>query len=89
VLDVARNAVRQHARAHAVALRLVAAVLLSTLVEVVAVRAGLTQNILWLPASPLRAVALAALLLPWVPVAADLRRAARRRALRRAVVAAR
>lgn len=78
-LDVLLNAARQHARAHALALRGIAALAVSVVVEVVAVRAHLTDNILWPPTTPLRTVALAAVLLPWQPVVAKLRWSIRRR----------
>ncbi len=71
VLDVLRNAARQHARAHARTLRLVTAALCSVVVEVLAVRHGLTDNVLWLPSSLPRTLALAALLLCWLPVVTD------------------
>lgn len=70
VLDVLRNAARLHARAHAMALRIVTALAQTSLAEVLAVRANLTDNILWAPTTPLRALALAAVVLPWVPVVA-------------------
>lgn len=79
IRDVLVNAARQHARVHATALRLAAVLALSVVVEVVAVRAQVTDNIVWPPSTAMRAAALAALLLPWLPVARDLRAAARRR----------
>lgn len=69
VLDVLRNAAAMHARAHSTALLVASAVTLSALAQVVAVRADLTDNILWPPSTVLRALALAAVFLPWVPVA--------------------
>lgn len=79
VLDVLRNAIGQHARAHAAARRLMAALVLSAAVDVVAVRGHVTDNILWPPTSLVRALALAALLLPWMPVVTSLIEALRRR----------
>ncbi|MEP6462220.1 MAG: hypothetical protein ABJC62_02135 [Frankiaceae bacterium] len=52
---------------------------MSVVVKVVAVRGQVTDNIIWPPSNALRAAALAALLLPWLPVARNLRAAARRR----------
>jgi hypothetical protein len=46
VVDVLRNAGRQHARVHRGRVQVLAAVALSALVEVAAVHAGLTVNIL-------------------------------------------
>jgi hypothetical protein len=63
---------------HAAALRFAAALAVSVVVEVVAVRAKVTDNILWPPSTPRRATTLAALLVPWLPVARDLHDAARR-----------
>lgn len=72
VIDVLLNAVRQHDRAHPRRVRLVAAAFLMALVEVAALRAGLTANLLWAPTTPLRAFVLLAALAPWVPSACDL-----------------
>lgn len=81
ILDVLRNAARQHATAHVAAVRFAAAAAVSIVVEVAAVRLNLTDNILWLPTTPQRAVALAALLAPWLPVAsATMQRIRRHRA---------
>ena len=77
--DVLRNAARQHARVHRGPLQLLAAVVLSALVEVAAVHSGVTVNILWAPTSPVRAVALVAVLLPWLPATRTLGAAVRRR----------
>ena len=79
VLDVLRNAARQHGRAHALALHFSMALAVSVVVEVVAVGAHLTDNILWPPSTALRAVALAVLVLAWLPVVATLNRSMRHR----------
>jgi hypothetical protein len=79
VIDTLRNAARQHARQHPVATRVIVALAASAAVEIVAVRAGVTDNILWMPSTPLRGAVLAALLLPWLPAALELILAARRR----------
>lgn len=71
VFDVLRNAARQHAREHGPAVRLVGALVCSLVVEIFAVHSGVTDNILWPPSTPLRALTLAALLLPWLPVSVD------------------
>ena len=81
LLDVLRNAARQHTRAHGPVIGLLTALSLSCLVEVVAMNAHLTANILWPPTTALRTVALLGLLAPWVPVAADVVRVIRRRRL--------
>jgi hypothetical protein len=52
-------------RAHQGPLLLITAVLISVTCEVVAKRTGLAQNILWLPADPLRALALLGAVGPW------------------------
>jgi hypothetical protein len=65
-------------RAHPGPLLLVTAILISVTCEVVAQRTGLAANILWLPADPLRALALLGAVGPWA--ALIIRTAARRRA---------
>lgn len=72
VLDVLVNAARQHVRVHAAVLHLTAALAVSIVVKVVAVRTQITDNIVWPPSTVVRAAALAALLVPWLPVAGDL-----------------
>jgi hypothetical protein len=79
VMDVLRNAGRQHVRAHPLAARVAPALALSVVVEMLAVHAHVTANILWPPATPVRTLTLAALLLPWVPVARRIGEVARRR----------
>ena len=81
VLDVLLNAVRQHAAAHQAALGVLVALVLSVVVEVLAIRAHLTDNILWPPTTGPRALALAVLVLPWLPVADRLAQTVRRRRL--------
>ena len=78
-VDVLRNAARQHLRARPLAVRVAVALLLSALVELAALRAGLTRNILWPPSSPARALPLVALLACLVPVVRLVAEAARRR----------
>lgn len=79
ILDVLHNAARQQGRARPIAVRLVAALALSVVLEIVAVHAYVTANILWPPSSPLRALALGALLSCWVPLARRIVEVARRR----------
>lgn len=67
-------------RAHQAPLLLVTAVLISVSCEVVAQRTGLAVNILWVPADPLRALALLGAVGPWA--ALIIRMGARRRAAR-------
>jgi hypothetical protein len=69
VLDVLLNAARQQVAVHALAARVAVALAISVVVEVLAVRAHVTANILWPPGGPVRTCVLAAPLLPWVPVA--------------------
>lgn len=71
MLNVVTNNVREHRRSHRTVRRVTTAVVVSGLVEVVAVNAGITDNVLWPPTTRVRALALAALLLPWVPVIQD------------------
>jgi hypothetical protein len=68
VLDVLRNAARLHASAHAGVLRIAVALWVSSVAEIFAVRWNLTDNILWVPSTPSRALALAVVVLPWLPV---------------------
>lgn len=71
VLDVVTDNVRQRRRTHRTVRRVTTALVVSGLVEVVALNAGITDNVLWPPTTRVRALALAALLLPWVPVIQD------------------
>jgi hypothetical protein len=82
VLDVVRNALRQHVRLHRQVCQVLAALVVSSLVEVAAVHAHETANILWAPTDPVRTLLLAAVLLPWVPVATSAVRTVRRRRAR-------
>jgi hypothetical protein len=74
VLDVLRNAARLQAAAHAGLLRVLVALALSSIGEVVAAHGNYAENVLWLPASPAKALLLAAVLLPWIPVVTRRRR---------------
>lgn len=69
VVDVVYHAAALHAGRHQNALRVCAAVMVSALVEIVSVRAGLTTNILWAPTDPVRASALVAAVGPWLVLA--------------------
>lgn len=77
--DVMLHAARQHTRAHSLAARVGAALVVSVIAEVIAVHAHMTDNILWSPNSPTRTILLAAVLLPWLPVAGELARSRRHR----------
>jgi peptidoglycan/LPS O-acetylase OafA/YrhL len=79
IVDVLRNAGRQHIRAHPLSTRLAAALALSVVVEMVAVHTHVTANILWPPTTPLRSLVLGALLACWVPVMRRVGEAARNR----------
>lgn len=83
VLDVVRHGLMARAAAHAWVLRLALAIGSSVVVEILAVRAGVTENILWPPTTPLRAVTLLVLFLPWVGPFLDLRAHLRARRVRR------
>ncbi|EFC82188.1 hypothetical protein [Parafrankia sp. EUN1f] len=64
VIDVLRLAVGLHLRARPRLTHIAAAVLATAAMEAAAVRAELTDNILWAPTTPLRALALVATLTP-------------------------
>lgn len=81
IFDVLTQAAKLHASVHRTRLPVGTAVLVSAAVEIIARTTGLTANILWPPTTPARAVALLALLAPWVVLAA---RAHRTRSQRRA-----
>ena len=78
VADVVGQSAGLRLRAHPGALLLAAAIVMSVTCEVLAQRTGLAQNILWLPADPLRALALLGAAGPWA--ALIIRSGARRRA---------
>jgi hypothetical protein len=79
VLDVLRNAFRLHLNARPTLLRVLGALALSSAGEVIAVRGQLTDNILWIPSSPLKLLVLVAVLVPWILAVAGIRRARRER----------
>ncbi|KPM53910.1 hypothetical protein ACG83_24370 [Frankia sp. R43] len=64
VLDVLRLAAGLHLRGRPRLTRLTGSTLATAAVEAAAVRAELTDNILWAPTTPLRALALVAVLMP-------------------------
>jgi hypothetical protein len=64
VVDVLCHATGLRLRAHPQLVRVAAAVLTTAAFEIIAVRAGLTDNILWVPSTPLRALGLVAVLAP-------------------------
>lgn len=74
VLDVLRNAGRLHLAAHPALVTIPAAVALSAAGETIAVQGHYSDNILWIPADPLKAVLLAAVTLPWVMAGITIRR---------------
>jgi hypothetical protein len=71
VADVVGNAARLHAQVRQGALRIVAALAVSVVFEIVAVKTRLTANILWAPTSPARAIALVMTVSPWLLLAAS------------------
>ena len=76
--DVVAASVGLRLRAHRGPLLLITAILMSVTCEIVAKSTGLTENVLWLPTDPLRALALLGAVGPWA--ALIIRVAARRRA---------
>jgi hypothetical protein len=79
VLDVVVHAAKLQTRAHSGPLLVIAALMSSVFCEAVALRAGLTANILWAPTNPDRALALFGVVSPWAVL---LVRARTRRQLR-------
>ncbi len=81
VLDVVVTAGKLHAQARRRLAIVVASLLWSGWMEYLSVRARLTANILWAPATPARALALAATIGPWLGLAGAVaaRRLGRRR----------
>lgn len=81
VADVVRHALTLHALARRRALQFCAALAISGLFEVVALRTRLTANIGWAPTTAARGLALAAMVAPWLILLGSLiARRARRRA---------
>lgn len=70
VLDVIAQAGRLHAAAHRRPLLVIAVALWSAAMEYLSVHARLTANILWAPTTPVRAIALATTVGPWLALAA-------------------
>jgi hypothetical protein len=70
VLDVTVQAGKLHAAAHRRMGFVIAALLWSAGMEVIAVHDHLTANILWAPTAPARALALAATVGPWLALIA-------------------
>jgi hypothetical protein len=82
IVDVLRHAARLYAHARRRAGQICAALVVSALFEVLALRLGLTANIFWAPTTSARGLALAATVAPWLVL---LRAAVAGRAPRRAV----
>lgn len=74
ILDILRNAGRLHVTARRTLLRVLAALALSSIGEVIAVQGGYADNILWIPSSAPKALLLVAVLLPWALVISTTRR---------------
>ncbi|WP_322759116.1 hypothetical protein [Frankia sp. Cr2] len=64
ILDVLHHAIGLQLRARPLLVRVAAAVCTTAAIEIIAVRTGLTDNILWAPSTALRALALVAALTP-------------------------
>ncbi len=69
VFDVVAQAGKLHAGSHRRLTAVLASLLWSGCAEYLSVRARLTANILWAPATPARALALAATAGPWLALA--------------------
>jgi hypothetical protein len=82
VVDILKNCVGLHARAHPSTLLVGCAVLASATCEIAALRTGLTANILWAPTNALRSAALLGTAGPWLVVTVFV--TVRRRAAHRA-----
>jgi hypothetical protein len=80
VIDVLRHAAGLRLQCRLRLAQICGSVLVTAALEVAAARAGLTDNILWAPTTPLRALTLAAVLTPTALVAGS---AATRRIQRR------
>ena len=66
VIDVVAQAIKLQTTSHSGGVLVVVAGLMSLCVEIVARASGISANILWPPTAPTRAVALLALLVPWI-----------------------
>ena len=66
VFDVVVSAGKLHAASHRRLALVLASLLWSGCLEYLSVRARLTANVLWVPATPARALALAATMGPWL-----------------------
>ncbi|MFD4763972.1 hypothetical protein ACFWOJ_35600 [Streptomyces sp. NPDC058439] len=65
LIDVITHAATQQVRARFMLVLVTLAIVMSTSVTHLARQAGLTDNILWAPTTPRRALALSATLAPW------------------------
>lgn len=65
LIDVVTHAATQQVRARFTLVLVALAIVASTSVTHLALQAGLTDNILWAPTTPRRALALSASLAPW------------------------
>ncbi|MCM3885512.1 hypothetical protein [Frankia sp. R82] len=74
VIDVLRHAAGLRLQARPRLTQVAAWALATAAIEIVALRAGLTDNILWAPTTPLRTLALAAVLTPSALVAGSVAR---------------
>ena len=58
-----------HVRAHWRLMQIAGSLAISTCLEIVSLRTGITANILWAPTNPIRAIALIATVGPWLALA--------------------
>jgi hypothetical protein len=79
ILDVVRNAFRLHLAARPTLTPVLAALALCSIGEIIAGQGQLSDNILWIPSSPVKAILLAAVLAPWVLAFTTIRRGRRER----------
>jgi hypothetical protein len=78
VLDVLAHAAKLQVRERRTPVLVAGAIVASGTIEHFALRAGLTDNILWAPTTPRRALALAATLAPWAALLVRTHRRRRR-----------
>jgi hypothetical protein len=79
VFDVVRNAFQLHLAARPTLTPVLAAIALCSIGEIIAGQGQLSDNILWIPSSPVKAILLAAVLLPWILAFTTIRRGRRER----------
>lgn len=79
VFDVVRNAFRLHVAARPTLTPILTAIAVCSIGETIAGKGQLSDNILWIPSSPVKALLLAAVVMPWILAFTTIRRARRER----------